>query len=125
MFIALNILLMQDFMKSKTVLSVKLINVRDSFPQGEYKRDLTLELDFKKNSRCILQEGHLDFSYSYPYDYFMSNDTITIDEEIVIDSDNALTTKYVIDRKNKIIIPVEKDRNKLPCLQITYDNLSQ
>lgn len=124
-FFTLNILLKQDFMKSRTILSVRIHHVSDSIPDGKFYGDLTFILDFKKNNRCVLNEEHWDFSYSYPYDYFISNDTINIDKEIIIDSDSALTTKYILDRENKIITPVEKNKNKLPCLEITYDDLEK
>ncbi|HPF00933.1 MAG TPA: hypothetical protein PKY63_09725 [Bacteroidales bacterium] len=123
--ISLNILLKQDFVKGKPILSVQLFHASDSIPEIIQNTDLSFKLDFKKNGQCVLHKRFVDYSYSYPYDYYISNDTITIDEDVVTDSDSALTTRYVIDRAKKIIIPVEKDRNKLPCLNITYDKLEQ
>ena len=117
-FIALNILLKQDFMKSKTVLFVEVFHVSDSIPNSKFTHDLRFYIDFKENNKCIVQKGFVDFSYFYPYDYSVSNDTISITGDIIEESDSVLTTKYLLDKKDQMIRPITISSNKIPCLKI-------
>lgn len=95
----------QDFLKSKTLLSARISNV------SEVSR-LQIELNLKSNSKCYIFFRYGGEGCKYSYNYTIKNDSLEIEKSVIAQSDSVLTNKYLIDRKQLKLIPLNNISSK-------------
>ena len=108
-----------DFYKSKSVMSAYLDDSLACY--GIVYRKLncrSIYIDFKINNKCLVDFQGTDGGEIKKYPYNIIRDTIVFDNSIIEGSDSALTNKYLIDNKNKILKPIYKSKIKLIPLKI-------
>lgn len=89
----------QDFLKSKTLLSAIIKEVPG-------KANLKIRLELEPKNTCYIDFGYGEHGCTYSYNYTIKNDSLEIEESVIAQSDSILTNRYLIDKKQLKLIPL-------------------